>query len=94
MEGGKLQNGERTFFLFFAFHFSKPLKFVLGLTKWEFSTGKKHFTTGKKSGKMTLPPLKNIPLTPLLLLPPFCITLYLYYINTLLRPTAHLKGIF
>ena len=33
--------------LFFAFHFSKPLKFVLGLPKWEFSTGKKHFTPGK-----------------------------------------------
>ena len=43
----------------FAFHFSKPLKFVLGLPKWE------HFTPGEKSGKMTLSPLKNIPLTPL-----------------------------
>ena len=51
---------------FFAFHFSKPLKFVLGLPKWKFSTGEKHFTLGKKSGKMTLPPLKNIPLMPLL----------------------------
>ena len=27
-------------FCFFAFHFSKPLKFVLGLPKWEFSTRK------------------------------------------------------
>ena len=43
------------FFFFFAFHFSKQLKSVLGLPKWEFSTGKKHFTPGKKSGKMTLP---------------------------------------
>ena len=52
------------FFFFFAFHFSKPLKFVLGLPKWKFSTRKKHFMLGKKSGKMTLPPLKNIPVMP------------------------------
>ena len=40
------------FFFFFLFQFSKPLKFVkLGLPKCEFSTGKKHFTLGKKSGK-------------------------------------------
>ena len=46
MEGGKVTKcGE-----FFAFYFSKPLKFL---------------TPGKQSGKMTLPPLKNIPLTPL-----------------------------
>ena len=56
----KLQRGT----YFFAFHFSKPLKFVLGLPKWEFSTRKKHFKPGKKSRKMTLPPLKNIPLKP------------------------------
>ena len=56
------------FFCFvFVFHFSKPLKFVLGLPKWEFSTGKKYFMLGKKSGKITLPPLKNIPLMPLLI---------------------------
>ena len=60
---GKLQNEERTFF--FSFYFSNPLKFVLGLTKWKFSTGKKHFTPGKKSGKITLPPQKKIPGTPL-----------------------------
>ena len=53
------------FFFFFAFHFWKRRKFVLGLPKWEFSTGKKHFTPGKKSGKMTLPPQKNMPVTPL-----------------------------
>ena len=41
MEGGKLQNEERTFSLL------KLLKFVLGLPKWEFSTGKKHFRPGK-----------------------------------------------
>ena len=67
----KLQNEERTFWTFFffnyfAFQFSKPLKFVLGLPKWEFSTGKKHFRLGKKKQeKITLPPLKNIPLTSL-----------------------------
>ena len=50
-------------------HFSKPLKFVLGLQKWKFSTGKKHSTPGKKSGKMTLPPQKkNFPVTPLCIL--------------------------
>ena len=54
------------FFFFFAFHFSKLLKFVVGLPKQEFSAWKKHFTPGKKSRKMTLPPLKTIPLMPLL----------------------------
>ena len=65
--GGKLKKkmmGGLSFFFFFFFfflftfffHFLKPLKFVLGLPKWEFSTGKKHFTPGKISGKMTLPP--------------------------------------
>ena len=53
-----LQNEERTFFFL-------TMKFVLSLPKCEFSTEKKHFTLGKKSGKMTLPPVKNIPLTPL-----------------------------
>ena len=70
-EGGKLEmevgkvikRGED--FFFFAFHFWKRRKFVLGLPKREFSTGKNHFTSGKKSGKMTLPPQKNMPVTPL-----------------------------
>ena len=53
------------FFFFFAFHFWKRRKFFLGLPKWEFSIGKKHFAPGKKSGKMTLPPQKNMPVTPL-----------------------------
>ena len=47
------QNEERTFFFSFPFHFSKQQKFSLGLPKWKFSTWKKHFTAGKKSGKMT-----------------------------------------
>ena len=70
------QNGENSskmrwgealffFFFFFAFHFSKQLKFVLGVPKWKFSTGKNAFHAGKKSGKMTLPPQKNFPVTPL-----------------------------
>ena len=43
------------FFFFFFIFVSKPLKFVLGLTKWEFSTGKKHFTLEKYIRKMTWP---------------------------------------
>ena len=54
------------FFFFFACHFSKPLRFVLGLPKWKFYTGKKHFTSGKKSGQITLLPHKNFPVTPLM----------------------------
>ena len=68
MEGGKSSKMRRRgpfFFFSFAFHFSKSLKFVLGLPKWRFSTGRKLFTPGKKSGKMTLPPWKNFPVTPL-----------------------------
>ena len=67
-EGGKLEmevgkvikSGEDFFFFFFfflfAFHFWKRRKCVLGLPKWEFSTGKKHFTPWKKLGKMTFSP--------------------------------------
>ena len=69
MEGGK-EDHFIFFFFFFFCHFSKTLKFVLGLTKWEFSNRKKYFTPGKKLGKMTLPPLKNILLTPLAELTP------------------------
>ena len=56
-------------FFFSACHFSKPLKFVLSLPKWEFPIGKKHFTPKKKKKKKKekwLCPLgKIIPLTPL-----------------------------
>ena len=60
----KIGNGRRKSYkmrrrLCFPFHFSKPLKYVLGLRKWEFSTGKRHFTPGKKSGKIPLSPLKK-----------------------------------
>ena len=40
----KMQNAKKgrwKFFLLFSFHFSKPLKFVFCLPKWEISTGKK-----------------------------------------------------
>ena len=58
-KGEKYENGTEDlwgfFFFFFAFHFLKQLKFVLGLPKWKFSTGKKHFTpAGKNQGKVTL----------------------------------------
>ena len=46
-EGGKLT---------MAFQFSKPLKFVLGLPKWEFSNGKKHFIPGNKIRKTDFAP--------------------------------------
>ena len=55
MEGGKVTKWGEDFFFFFP----KPLIFVLGLPKWEFSTGKKYFTSGKKSWKITSPPLKK-----------------------------------
>ena len=62
MEGGgskyKMQRGPFFFFFFLAFLFSKPLKFVLGVPKCEFSTGKKHLMLGKND----FAPLKNIPL--------------------------------
>ena len=61
LQGGKVTKwGEALFFfvLFFAFHFSKPLKFVLGVSKWKFSTGKKAFLARKNIRK-------NFPVTPL-----------------------------
>ena len=67
MEVGKvIKRVETPFFFFFAFHFWKRQKFVLGLPKWEFSTGKRHFTPGKKSGKndLPLPPRKICLLCP------------------------------
>ena len=43
------------FFFFFAFHFSKPMKFVLGLPKGEFLPGKS-IHTGKKFKKNDFAP--------------------------------------
>ena len=67
MEGGKVTKwGEDLVCFLFFFHFSKPLKFVLGLPNGNFLPGNSISHQEKKSGKMTLPPLKNIPLMPLL----------------------------
>ena len=62
----KIENGRKEklqkigedlfFFFFFSFHFSKRLKLVLGVPKREFSTGKKHFTPGKKIRKNNFAP--------------------------------------
>ena len=43
----------------------KKTKICFGSTKMRIFYQKKHFTPGKKSGKMTLPPQKNIPVMPL-----------------------------
>ena len=55
-----LENEERTFFFFFffAFHFSKPVKFVLGLPKWKCSILKKR--ARQKIRKKWLCPLRKI----------------------------------
>ena len=56
------------FFLLFTFQnhwFFFSLFFFLS-TKMEIYTRKRHFMPGKKSGKMTLRPLKNIPVMPLI----------------------------
>ena len=71
--GGKLKMvGEKVwkwaedlFFFFFALRFLKPLKFVWGLPKWTILPGKIIFHAAKNLGKLTLPPLTNIPLTSL-----------------------------
>ena len=47
-------------FCFFAFHFWKRQKLVLGLLKWEFSTGKKAFHAGKKNQEKWLCSLRKI----------------------------------
>ena len=65
IEGGKGRKWGEDLFFFFAFHFSKPLKFGLGVPKWEFSYQEKAFHTGKKkSGKINLPPWKIFLLCP------------------------------
>ena len=57
MEGGK---EERTFLSLF-----KPTKICFESTKIENFYREKAFHALKKSGKMTLPPQKNFPVTPL-----------------------------
>ena len=64
MEGGKVIKivGDLFFFFslfktfFFFFHFSKRLKFVLGLPKWGFSTEKIAFHARKKIRKNNFAP--------------------------------------
>ena len=69
MEVGKvIKRGEDFFFSFFAFHFSKRQKFVLGLPKWEVFYREKNINAGKKSGKITLRPQKNMPVMSLLII--------------------------
>ena len=73
-ESMKISRGFFFFFFFFVtfcslFFFFLSLfetnEICLGFTKMDNLPGKSIFHTGKKSGKMTLPPLKNIPLMPL-----------------------------
>ena len=80
---------------FSSFHFSKRLTFVLG-PKMGIFYREKVFHAGKKLGKVTLPPQKNIPLTPL----GFCTSyqklasfvLYLKIINTLKITYRHVNA--
>ena len=44
------------FIYFLLFTFENDGNLSLGLPKWEFSTGKKHFTPGKESGKNDFAP--------------------------------------
>ena len=68
MEVGKvIKSGEDLFFFFFLFTFENYRNLFWIYQNGNFLPGKKHFTPGKKSGKMTLPPQKNMPVTPLLL---------------------------
>ena len=46
-------------FVFFCFLLFKTTKICFGATKMELFYRKKHFTPGKKSGKMTFPPHKK-----------------------------------
>ena len=52
------------FFLLFTFENNRNLFWAY--QNGNFLPGKKHFTPGKKSGKMTLSPQKNIPVKPLM----------------------------
>ena len=66
IEGRKVTKwGDFFFFLFSFFCFSlfKTTEICFGSTKMEIFYQEKAFHTGKKSGKMTLPPQKNFPVT-------------------------------
>ena len=69
MEVGKvIKRGEDLFFFFFfSFSLLKTTEICFGSTKMGILYREKAFHAGKKkSGKMTLPPQKNMPVTPLL----------------------------
>ena len=57
------------FFFFLLFTFEKDGNLFGVYQNGNFLPGTKHFTPGKKSGKMTLPPQKNMPVTPLDMIP-------------------------
>ena len=62
IKNGRGRKGnEQMIFFFFACHFLKPLKFVWVYQNGQFLPGKSKFHAGKKWGKVTLPPLENIP---------------------------------
>ena len=54
------------FFFLFCFSLLKTTEIFFGQPKWKFPTGKSISHREKKSGKMTLPPQKNFPVTPLI----------------------------
>ena len=60
-----MRRGPFNLFFFCLFTFQNDRNLFWVYQNREFSNGKKHFTLGKKSGKMTLPSLKNIPVMPL-----------------------------
>ena len=63
VESYKMKRGPFFFFFFFFFfllHFWKRQKFVLGLPKWEFSSGKKKNSRREKNQEKWLCPLRKI----------------------------------
>ena len=65
MEGRKSLKMRTFFFFFFLLFTFQTTKICFGATKMEILYQEKAFHAGKKSGKMTLPPQKNFPVTPL-----------------------------
>ena len=64
-ESYKIRRGPLFFFFFFFFSLFKTTEICFGSTRMGIFYQEKSFHAGKKSGNMTLPPMKNIPLTPL-----------------------------
>ena len=74
MEVGKKRWGPFFFFLLFTFENDGNLFWVY--QNGNFFTRKKHFMPGKIPGKMTLPPQKNMPVTPLICDTPLTSNIY------------------